>query len=84
METYVPFTASFFPSVLAEIVGFRNLIVEFVVHYLAYFVENTRVSGNMISDNTRIIIYTGHREIGLVLAGHYFLKTYLVLAVKSE
>ena len=31
-----------------------------------------------------IIIYTGHREIGLVLAGHYFLKTYLVLAVKSE
>ena len=23
---------------------------------------------------TRIIIYTGHREMGLVLAGRYFLK----------
>ena len=24
--------------------------------------------------STRIIIYTGHREMGLVLAGRYFLK----------
>ena len=30
---------------------------------------------------TRIIIYNGHREIGLVLAGHYFLKLYLVMAI---
>ena len=25
-----------------------------------------------VNANTRIIIYNGHREIGLVLAGHYF------------
>ena len=34
--------------------------------------------------NTRIIIYTGHRENSLVLAGHYFLKKNLVMAIKSE
>ena len=34
--------------------------------------------------DTRIIIYNGHREIGLVLAGHYFQKENLVLAFKSE
>ena len=33
---------------------------------------------------TRIILYTGHREIGLVLAGHYFQTKYLVVAVKPE
>ena len=31
---------------------------------------------------TRIIIYNGHREISLVLAGHYFLKQNLVMAIK--
>ena len=34
--------------------------------------------------STRILIYTGHRKFGLVLAGHYFLEKNLVLAVKSE
>ena len=29
--------------------------------------------------NTRIIIYTGHRDIGLVLASHYFLNKNLVM-----
>ena len=33
---------------------------------------------------TRIIIYNGHREKSLVLAGHYFLKLSLVMAVKSK
>ena len=28
----------------------------------------------LLPKNTRIIIYTGHREMGLVLAGRYFLK----------
>ena len=31
--------------------------------------------------NTRIIIYTGHRDIGLVLASHYFLNKNLVMTL---
>ena len=31
-----------------------------------------------------LVIYKGHREIGLVLAGHYFLEENLDLAFKSE
>ena len=33
---------------------------------------------------TRIIIINGHREIGLVLAGRYFLRKSLVVAIKSK
>ena len=39
----------------------------------------TRTTGKCLSLKTaftRIIIYTGHREMGLVLAGHYFLKKF--------
>ena len=47
--------------------------------------KENRISGYCyISIYTRIIIYTGHREIGLVLAGHYFLKQNLVVAITSE
>ena len=48
-------------------------------YYSIVLPQRTRLRGDSsgeleIGSNTRIIIYTGHREIGLVLAGHYFLK----------
>ena len=64
---------------VVECLGTLTLILP-----LRYLLDIELIYDRLTGMDTRIIIINGHREIGLVLAGHYFLRKSLVVAIKSK